>query len=44
MISLPQLRIKVKEDILFLVEIEKSGSPWDNPRIEKQHSIERSHP
>ena len=25
------------EVILFLVEIEKSGSPWDNPRIEKKH-------
>jgi len=32
------------ELILFLVEIEKSGSSWDNPRIEKKHLIERSHP
>ena len=34
----------IREVILFLVEIEKSGSSWDNPRIEKKHLIERSHP
>jgi len=29
--------------MLFLVEIEKSGSPWDNPRNRKNIQ-ERSHP
>ena len=28
----PEVLNKIIEDILFLVEIEKSGSPWHNPR------------